>query len=195
MSTSFDIRDLSRRRFSHPFDHAVPYQSPTHGHDHSPDAIGGSFGIQWDEVFRDRNTGELYAVHCYDGVNRSKDARDPANEDWVQDAQERIIRRTKGDAHGSATVIRLSREEWAIMSGRMFHDWFDLLPDEQHKTVGDGNRHKLDGEVGAINGIPVMVDPTLENPLGDPPCDVATQTAQQVAQIDKYEDIAEQLGY
>lgn len=193
--SSFDIRDLNRRRYAHPFDHAVPYQSQTHGHDHSPNAIGGSFGIQWDEVFRDRNTGELYTVHCYDGVNRSKDARDPANEDWVQDAQERIIRRTKGDAHGSAPVIRLSREEWAIMSGRMFHDWFDKLDNEQYETVGDANRYKLDGEVGTINGVRVVIDVSAENPLGDPPCDTQVELQQALARIDRDEDMAESFGY
>lgn len=195
MSTSFDIRDLNRRRFAHPFDHAVPYQSPTHGHDHSPDAIGGCYGIQWDEVFRDRNTGGLYAVNCYDGTNHSKDALDPADEEWVQDAQERIIRRTKGEAHGNASVIRLSREEWAIMSGRIFDDWFDLLPGEQHKTVGDVNRFKLDGQVGTINDVPVVVDSTFPNPLGEPPCDAKIALQKELARIDHDEDLAESFGY
>ena len=195
MSTSFDIRDLERRRFAHPFDHAVEYKSPTSGHDHSPEAIGGCFGIQWEEVFRDRKNGELYAVTCYDGVNRSKDARNPVNEEWVQDAQERVIRRTKGEAHGSATQIRLSREEWAIMSGRMFHDWFDLLPGEQHKTVGDANRFKLEGYVGAIMSVPVVVDSTFENTLGDPPCNTQAKLQQELARIDRDEDLAESFGY
>lgn len=195
MSTSFDIRDLHHRHFAHPFDHAVQYEGPTRGHDHSPDAIDGCYGIQWDEVFRDRKTGELYAVTCYDGVYRSKNARNPANEEWTQDAQERIIRRTKSEATNGGTEIRLCREEWAIMSGRIFHDWFDLLDNEQYKTVGNVNRYKREGEVGTIMGIPVVVDPMLPNPLGDPPCDVARQTAQELAKIDEYEDIAEQLGY
>lgn len=193
-----EIRNLAHRQWAHPFDHSVQYEGPTRGHDYSPEAIGGCYGMAWDMVFRDRKNGELYAVNCYDGVNRSKSPHRPDDEEWMQRVQDQMIVRTRRDAQSGATQVCLSREEWAVMSGRMFHDWFDPLPNEQGtrlKSLGDWHRYQTEGHVGTINGVSVVVDPKCPSPLGDTPTDVKTSLALELARIDEAEDLAESLGY
>lgn len=193
--SEIDISKLPRRQWAHPFDHAQPGETESRGHDASSDAIGGYYGCQWEVAFRNRKTGELYAVNCYDGTNSSKNQHEPEDEDWMQRVQEQIIVRTRRESQRGATQVCLSREEWAVMSGRIFSDWFDLLPGERYKSVGDENRHKLVGHVGTINSIPVVVDPALPNPLGNPPCDARAELERELARIDEAEDLAESLGY
>ena len=67
-------KSLDNRRYAHPFDRPVKSDSATHGVSPSPDAIGGYYGIGWYQTFRDHLTGELYRVHCSDGVNGGKSA-------------------------------------------------------------------------------------------------------------------------
>lgn len=166
--SEINFRQLPRRHWAHPFDHAQPGKSESRGHDASSDAIDGYYGISWLQAFRDHETGEVYAVNCWDGTNRSKGTHSPEDEKWMQQMQDGIVLHTKVKAWEGAKVIELSPQEWALMSGRVFYDWFDLLPGEEFKTVGDEHRFKLEGQVGTINGVRVIVDPHLVNPLGDP---------------------------
>ena len=69
-----EVCKLRQRRWATRGDAEVPAEVEDRGHDPSSDAIGGFYGISWLEVFRDSVTCELYAVQCYDGVNRSKGA-------------------------------------------------------------------------------------------------------------------------
>ena len=46
--------------------------SDNYGHHPSSDAIGGYYGMQWWEIFLDRETQKPYRVSCYDGVYQSK---------------------------------------------------------------------------------------------------------------------------
>lgn len=190
-----DIRRLKWRQWAHPFDHRIAHASTVRGHDPSPEAIDGFYGCQWDEAFLDRSSSEAYVVTCYDGANRSKGAYRPEDEKWMQRMQNQIVARTKREAQDGATRILLSAQEWALMSGRMFQDWFDRLPGEWYKTVADGNRYRLDGEVGTVEGVPVVIDPQLPNPLGDPPSDVHEALQRELERIDREEDLAESFGY
>lgn len=69
-----DLNTIRIRQWATPGDEVVPVpQDPPYtGHHPNSEAIGGHYGIQWWEVFKDRTTGELYRVHCYDGTYRSK---------------------------------------------------------------------------------------------------------------------------
>lgn len=51
------------------------------GHDPSPDAIGGFYGIAWWAVFKDED-GNVYKVRCTDGVNGG---RGPFQEDLKEE--------------------------------------------------------------------------------------------------------------
>jgi hypothetical protein len=55
-------------------DSAVPGPTNTHGVGRSPDAIDGYKGIGWTQYFTDHNTGETYAVYCFDDENGGKSA-------------------------------------------------------------------------------------------------------------------------
>ncbi len=67
-----DLNDLQVKRYA---DRKDEYTGRTEssGHDPSPDAIGGYYGIYWWEVYKTAS-GELYRVQCYDGVYKSKEA-------------------------------------------------------------------------------------------------------------------------
>jgi hypothetical protein len=167
MSLDIDTSSLSTRSRAHPFDFAVKLPSKTRGVDASPHAIGGFFGIGWDEHFRDHKTGEVYAVPCSDGVNGGNCAHNDRDLAWMEQMRERIIARTKSVRRG---VITISQREWAIMLGYIFHGWLDPMPDDEHRTNGDANKHLLEGKIGTIGGLDVIVDPTATDdlpPVGD----------------------------
>lgn len=69
-----EVRKLPMRRWAARGDEAIEADPDDRGHCASSDAIGGFYGMAWTECFRDANTGELYAVECYDGTYRSKGA-------------------------------------------------------------------------------------------------------------------------
>lgn len=51
-----------------------------------------------------------------------------------------------------------------------FVGWLDLLPGDEFRTVGDRNCHLDEGQIGTINGVPLVVDPkAVDNlpPIGD----------------------------
>ncbi len=155
---NFRIDTLPSRQWAHPFDRPVKVEGDedTHGLDRSPNAIGGYYGIGWSEYFRCHRTGEVYAVHCNDGVNHSKSSHSNHDMKWMRAMRDRIIARTRSQRSG---VIVLSTKEWAIMLTYRFEGWLDPIHDEEGKTVGDQNRHLDEGQIGSINGVPVVVDP------------------------------------
>ncbi|NQV88869.1 MAG: hypothetical protein HQ488_00910 [Parcubacteria group bacterium] len=160
--SGIDIRKLESRHRAHPFDFAVKCSGPTHGVDASPNAIGGFYGIGWDEVFRDHQTGDLYSVSCSDGVNGGKNAHSDRDMAWMEQVRLHIIARTTSVSRGP---IHISQREWAIMLGFTFCEWLDELPGERYKTTGDNSRHMMEGEIGTIGGIDVIVDPTATDDL------------------------------
>lgn len=72
--TQNDIKLLPHRRYATRGDEELNFNGSIRGHDPSPEAIDGYYGIAWDQVFKDAQTGEVYVVSCYDGTNRSKGA-------------------------------------------------------------------------------------------------------------------------
>ena len=159
-----EIHKLPTRRYAHPFDRPIKIEgnTETHGVDASPDAIGGCYGMGWREAFRCHKTGEIYSVHCSDGVSHSKSAHSDRDFRWMEAMRKCIIDRTQSQRKG---LIVISMHEWVIMLGFGFSDWLDLLPGEEYKTVGDSNRHLDDGQIGTINGIAVVVDPGYQDDL------------------------------
>jgi hypothetical protein len=71
-----EINQMDHRKWAEPSHEQVGSSEEATGHDPSPEAIGGYYGMQWYEIFKD-NRGELYAVRCYEGTNRSKEAHKP----------------------------------------------------------------------------------------------------------------------
>lgn len=50
--------------------------------------------------------------------------------------------------------------------------WLDSAEGQKYTTVGDSNRHLDNGQIGTINGVPVIVVPNLEDRLPTPPSGV-----------------------
>ncbi len=154
------------RRYAHPFDRPVEGNKSSHGVDPSPDAIGGYYGMGWYEYFVDHKTGERFRVHCSDGVNGGKGTHPDSVMPWMQHQMDDILARTIEEARAGASEIRISTPEWNIMLGRVHHGWIDLKPDQKYP---DGDRTLDEGQIGTCHGVPVIVDPKMENPLGEPP--------------------------
>jgi hypothetical protein len=168
-----DLMNFSRlltRQFAHPFDRPVktPNDNETHGVGRNSDAIGGYNGIGWYETFRDRKSGELYRVRCSDGVNGGKSAHTDEDCGWIERCRREIIKRTKHEAESGVNSISISSEEWAVMLNFTFTLWLDNVQGQKSSTVGDLNCHLDDGQIGTINGVPVIVVPSLEDGLQAP---------------------------
>ena len=90
----------------------------------------------------------------------------------MESRQRDIIYRTTQTAKQSHEPIQMSSAEWALMLNRIFVGWLDNIPNEKFRTVGDSNRHLDNGQIGTINGVPVIVIPSLEDCLPGPPSDL-----------------------
>lgn len=189
---------LPHRPHAHPFDFKVKCDSAPHSVGNDPDSIDGSKAVGWYEAFRDRQTGELYLVHCYDGGNGGKLAHTWGHLRWMEEVQRRIINRTQEESVHARTTDRivLSSAEWAIMRLRMFDGWLDYMDCKIQEVV----RTKTKGHIGRIQGIEVHVDPQAPNPLGEP-IDLAhtPETTEEPEDWqdfpDQWEAKAEALGY
>jgi hypothetical protein len=126
-----------------------------HGHHLSPEAIGGYYGIGWYEYFEDRETGEIYRVHCYDGVYRSKSSYTDEDEIWRENQYELIVARTKLEAVRGAKRIYLSTNEWILMQGFTHAYWLDPKDGEEFARQTDNSIEQ--GRIGYVKGVPVIV--------------------------------------
>jgi hypothetical protein len=127
----------------------------TYGVSPSPDAIGGYFGMGWVQHFTDHKTGEVYGVHCSDGVYGGKSAHHPKHEVWMHAVFDTI----SGIGHRSGIeVIEVPTLEWNLMSNYT-HRWMD----------GGKETGEAPGEVGTCNGIKVMVRDDAPTQVGLPP--------------------------
>jgi len=155
---------LQTRQFAHPFDRRVITENDaeTHGVGRNSEAIGGYTGIGWYETYRDRLTGELYRVHCSDGVNGGKSAHSDEDCGWMESCRRDIIKRTKHEAELGVYPIFISSNEWAVMCKFIFALWLDYMEGQKYTTVGDANHHLDSGVIGTINNVPVIVDPCME---------------------------------
>jgi hypothetical protein len=150
--TESEVRNLPSKHYADPLDEPVRGPKNTHGVHPSPDAIGGYYGIGWYEYFRDRNTGELYHVHCSDGVNGGKGAYSDKDEQWRERCFKSIKERTLIEADHGVEVIRLTRNEWVVTLGFTRHNWLDEGDDPVVDSTDDGT------VVGHIKGLPVVID-------------------------------------
>lgn len=160
------MEKIAIRSYAHPFDRPVQGDADQHGVGRNSDAIGGYNGMGWYSYFRDHRTGEIFRVHCSDGVYGGKDAYPDSILPWMEERRNAIARRTIAEAKAGATEIRISTPEWNLMLGRVHDGWLDLQPGQKY---ADGNRSLDEGVVGFCHGVPVIVDPGLQSPLGDPP--------------------------
>jgi len=148
--------ELPLRRWAGVFDLPVQGDESTHGVDPSPDAIGGCYGIGWYEYFKDANTGEVYRVHCSDGVNGGKDAYSEKDACWRYDIHDAIVTRCHEAAKNSMAEVRISRNERVVMQGFTHARW---LESSKGACDGEQSSNGLEGGlVGRCCGIPVICD-------------------------------------
>ncbi len=153
------------RIYAHPFDRPVEGLVDRHGVSPSLDAVGGCYGMGWYSYFLDHTTGERFRVHCSDGVYGGKDAYPDHVLEWMEERYLAIKKRTIAEAVAGVREIRISTPEWHIMLTRIHVGWLD--GEDTAKKCG---HRMLDvGQIGTCRGIPVILDPQMENPLGEPP--------------------------
>jgi hypothetical protein len=147
-------QDVPSRNFADPLD--LPVQGPdaTRGHDPSPDAIGGYYGISWYTYYKDRKTDEVYKVYCTDGVNGGRGPYSPDDEAWRSQCYYAIVARCHQEADNGAAEVRVSANEWAVMQGQTHIAWLESSPKK-----GDGaqtREYGEDGLIGYCHGVPIF---------------------------------------
>lgn len=157
-------RKISSRQYAHPLDkRRRDFDSETHGVGRSSDAIDGYYGIGWYEYFEDRNSGEVYQVHCSDGVYGGKGDHSDEDERWIEEGYRNIMKRTQAEASECAAEVRLSRNEWVLMQKRTHSIWLDPQDGEEFARQADCSIEY--GLIGHIQGVPVIVDLDKEDEL------------------------------
>ena len=159
---------MNHRHYAHPLDKTVDGPAEEHGVGPNRNAIGGCEGIGWYEYFEDRQTREVYRVHCSDGVNGGKDPHSPQATRWLNEQYRFIIDRTQKEARsGQHEIVKISNDEWSIMSRFTHAAWFD--PEPYKKYAKDADKNLKKGKIGTINGVPIVIDPEMKSPLSTPP--------------------------
>jgi hypothetical protein len=155
---------VSSRQYADPFDRSVDGPSNKCGDDSSSEAIGGCYGMGWDEYYFDALTGETYAVHCYDGTNRSKLPHTWEDEKYLDLCHDVMKDRFRAAGLQGATEIKISRRERIVMQKRTCRK---LLETSDGARDGeDGGKEGLEGGlVGHFWGIPVICDLAYQDDL------------------------------
>jgi len=118
--------------------------------------IGGSGGVSWYEYFVDSKTGETYRVSCWDGVEGGKSAHSERDEEWLGRCFAEVVTRCHQEADSGKTEIRISRNERAVMQGKVHKLWLESAPG---KFDGEQSTEGLSGGfVGYSHGVPVICD-------------------------------------
>jgi hypothetical protein len=152
---------IPSRHRAHIFDLQVEGPPKDHGVDASPDAIGGYFGCGWYEYFRDHVTGEIYQVHCSDGVYGGNDSHTPDDEILRTYCHYELFKRFVAAAASGSAEIRISLHERIIVQSKT-HSC--LLETAEGKGDGKQSKDGLEGGLfGHFRGIPVICDPTLKD--------------------------------
>ncbi len=127
---------------------------------HSPEAIGGSYSMEWSQYYKDAKTGETYRVRCSDGVYGGHGAYSSKDEKIRQDCYYALVERFTKSAEEGKTEILISKNERAVMQG---HTHAFLL-EEADGTYGKQSNEGLEGGlVGHFHGIPVICDLQLQD--------------------------------
>jgi hypothetical protein len=151
------------RPFADVFDLRVEGPSERHGVSLGSEYIGGYGGIGWYEYFRDAITGEIYRVHCSDGVDGGKDAHSDQDGAWLGKCYSAIVKRCHLEASLGHSEIYISRNERTIMQDMTHSVWLESSP---KKNDGEQSRDGLEGGlVGHCHGIPVICDLAREDDL------------------------------
>lgn len=156
-------KEITSRSRAHIFDLRIEGPEENRAVNPSSDAIGGAYGVGWSEYFVDRNTGEIYKVHCSDGVYGGRDSH--TNEDlaWMNTIYNAIVKRSHEAAASGAAEVRISRNERTIMQNFVHTHWLESAP---NKRDGKKSNEGLEGGlVGHCHGIPVICDPEQEDNL------------------------------
>ncbi|MFA5188730.1 MAG: hypothetical protein WC460_05200 [Patescibacteria group bacterium] len=155
-----DLNNVKSRFWANPLDEPLG-NGESHGCDESPEAIGGCYGISWNEYFRDIQTGEVYEVNCSDGVNYCKGAYAEEAEKWRRECQTAVTLMTQNAVKAGAHEIRISTNEWNIMKGCIHVFW---LQSSEGKMDGKQADYSIkEGLIGYCWGVPVIVDPNKED--------------------------------
>ena len=155
------VQSFPSRSFAGLFDIPVEGPEEKRAWDHDPEAIGGAYGIQWFEYFKDAKTDEVYRVSCCDGVNGGLGAYSTKDEKARSTCYYALAERFQKSAQEGKTEILISRNERVVMQG---HTHAFLLESEEEK--GDGKQSKdgfEGGLVGHYHGIPVICDLQLQD--------------------------------
>ena len=153
-------KNVKSRYWANPIDEPLE-KSESRGCDESSEAIGGCYGISWNEFFRDVKTDEVYKVICSDGVNYSKGAYAEEAEKWRRECQTAVTLMTQNAVKAGAHEIRISTNEWNIMKGCTHVFW---LQSAESKMDGKQADYSIkEGLIGYCWGVPVIVDPNKED--------------------------------
>ncbi len=128
---------------------------------HSPEAIGGSYSMEWTEYYKDAKTGEVYKVRCSDGVYGGHNAHLSKDEALRSKCYYALLERFQASAREGKTEILISRNERVVMNG---HTHACLLESAAGKNDGKQSEDGIEGGlVGHYHGIPVICDLELQD--------------------------------
>jgi hypothetical protein len=161
MTTTIAVPTIPSRHFAGLFDLSVEGPSETGPGAYDSDAIGGSFSMEWNEYYKDAETGEVYKVRCSDGVYGGKSAHSDKDEQLRSDCYYALLERFHAAEQSGKTEIIISRNERAVMDG---HTHACLLESKEDANDGEQSKIGFDGGlVGHYHGIPVMCDLQLQD--------------------------------
>jgi hypothetical protein len=156
-------KQIPQRHIAGLFDLRVTGPDDVHGSGPSSDAIGGFYGIGWWSYFKDATTGEVYGVHCTDGVNGGHGPYSHKDEVYRSSCYRVLLSRFRSASKNGASEIRISRNERVLMNG-----WTQARFLESAEGLHDGkdSQEGLEGGfVGHFHGLPVICDLTLQDNL------------------------------
>jgi hypothetical protein len=157
---------IPSRHRANMFDIPVKGDGSTHGVDASSEAIGGYYSMGWYKHFKDAETGEVYRVHCSDGVYGGNGSYTNEDERWRQVIYYALVARCHELAKSGVSEIRISRNERVCMQGFTHVVW---LESEDGLCDGKQSQDGLEGGfVGHCLGIPIICDLDQEDDY--PPC-------------------------
>lgn len=132
-----DVNKISERNYADKYD--IPLKnisSDTKGHHASSDAIGGYYGIQWYEYFKDGKTNEIYKVSCNDGVYGGKDAYSDEDLKLRNEIYLSILDRLKCFDQSTGTSFEISLNERIVLHSfvhaKLFETSENLLNGKQN---------------------------------------------------------------
>ena len=156
---------MEQRRFAGVFDLRVG-TSDSHSYgSFGYEYISGSSAVGWWEFYQDSQTGVVYKVHCWDGMDGGKDAHTDQDNAWLTKCYRTITERCRAESQTGQTVILLSRNEWVIMASLAHQGWLDLEPGEKYARQRKAEEGLDDGFIGMCGGVPVVCDQTAEDRL------------------------------